>query len=302
MKNKTLYCLLFTVHCSLFTVYCSAQTLPLDSVLSRVEHQNLGVQAYENKINAANALSEGAGAWMPPVLSVEADRTGYPLNFNNELLRPAIRQDFPNPAKINARRNYLQSLSQTEEHGQGMLINQLRTQAKSKYYSRYIAEKRLVVIDESLRLLDIVTELAEKQISTSQGNLQNVYRMKARRSEVLTMRIHEQNMIRAYTATLNYLMNRPLSDTFAIDTNQLVKNYRSLSISPDSNMLAHSRSDVMLMDSKVASMQLNLKLKSLQNRPEYGLRFEHFQNFKNMPTDYSVMAMRLCIKSLVFCP
>jgi outer membrane protein TolC len=280
--------LLFIICCLLFA-NSHAQTISLDEVLNKIEKNNLSLLSYENKIKADDELVNGAGAWMPPKLSTEWDDIPYKFDSRKSQLRIAVAQDFPNPKKIDAKENYLKSISSIEKNDGEYHKVELFVQAKEAYYKRYISERRIKVFEESNKIMQMMITLSEKQMAIGKGEMAAVYRLKARLTENETMVVHEQNMIRSQTATLNYLMSEDVNKTFDIDTANLVKNYRALKSDMKMDSLDCKRSDVMRMNSQINAMKLNQTVMALESKPIFGVRLENYTKFGGRPDAYSVM-------------
>ncbi|CAN5417494.1 hypothetical protein BH10BAC1_BH10BAC1_06940 [soil metagenome] len=274
---------------SMLSTKLLSQTISLDEVLTKIEKNNLLLLSYEKKIKANDELVDGAGAWMSPKLSAEWDDIPYQFDAQKTQLKIALSQDFPNPKKIEAKENYLKSIASIDKNEAEFYKIGLFTQAKEAYYKRYITEKKIKVLQESITIMQMMLTLSEKQMAISKGDLGAVYRLKARLTENETMLIHEQNMVRTQTATLNYLMNVDLSQNFEIDTQHLMKNYRLLKSDMKMDSLDCKRSDIMRMNSVINSMKLNQTVMSMRSKPEFGVRVANYTKFGGRADAYSVM-------------
>lgn len=284
-----LHCLIVLIILILFNRNANAQTLSLNEILNTIEQNNPALLSYQSKINADNELVNGAGALMPPKLSVEYDDVPYNLDYTMSRMRFSLMQDIPNSKKIEAKRNYLSSFAKIDQYEAAFYKIELFTQAKEAYYKRYIAEKRIQVLKESIVLMEVMISLAEKQMAIAKGELALIYRLKARLASNQTMLVHEQNMVRSETATLNYLMNADVNQTFVIDTNNLMKNYRLLNSYLKIDSLDYKRNDIMKMNSAISTMRLNQTLMSLNSKPNFSVQLTHFSRFGNRPDMFAVM-------------
>ena len=265
------------------------QTLKISEVLTKIEENNSALLSYQNKILAANELVNGAGAWMPTKVSTEWDMIPYSLDYKMSQLRLAVMQDIPSYKKIKAKENYLSSIANIEKNQGGVKKNEFFTLAKDAYNKRYIAEKRISILTESINIMKTMIVLAEKQMAIAKGDLATVYRLKARLTQNESMLVHEQNMVRAETTILNYLMNVDINQTFEIDTAGLLKNYRMLNANMKMDSLDCKRSDLMRMTSEINSMKLNQTLVSLNKRPTYQIQLTNFTRFGGRPDMFAIM-------------
>src|SRR5437762_10584363 len=103
MRRKNL---LFVVCCLLFVLE-NAQTLSLDSVLSKIEKNNPTLLMYSEKINALNQYAEGSRSWEAPVVGAGMWMSPYnnPLGMGSFMI--SIEQMIPNQQKLNAKEKYM---------------------------------------------------------------------------------------------------------------------------------------------------------------------------------------------------
>lgn len=266
---------LLSVVILLFSSFSFSQVLSLDSVLIQIEKNNPALLSYENKINAKNELVSGVRTLPPLKTGIEFDDNPYDFNYGNNIIRFSVSQDFPNRKRLDAKENYLKSIALIEKHDGENLKNQLIFQAKEKYYERFIAERKINIMEQNIKILRMMIEISEKQMAIlSDGELAPVYNLKAKLANAEVMLIHEQNMVKSLTLELNYLMNKDLSQHFLLDTNNLVKDYRHKAVAKDS--LEYLRSDILRMNNMINTMKLNQTLTSTLSKPEFGVRARHF--------------------------
>ena len=258
----------FMTNCQL--PIANSQTLPLDSVLARIEKNNPSLLSYQNKILSANEMAKGVKSWMPPTLSLEFDSNTV-----------GISQMLPNPRKQNAKKDYLKSLAALESNDASYLKNQFFSAAKIAYYERYISERKSKVLEENIRLLKMMLEISELQIAYNKSDLQSVYRAQAKLHSQESMLMEEKGMIQEATSALNYLMNENLENSFAIDTAILLKRYSTQTPDTTKESLESRRSDIQKMNNSITSMQLNKKVIMAQANPDFGVMVERNNTYTN---------------------
>lgn len=274
----------------LFPAYVFSQVLPLDSVLTRIEMNNPALLSYINKINAADELANGARALPAPKAGVMFEENPYELGFGSKAIDITVSQNFPNTKQLNAKEDYLKSLSDIQLKDGEQLKNRFFAQAKIKYFERYVTEKRIGILTENIGVMKSMIEISEKQMSSGMGDLGSIYKMKARLAETETMLINEENMVKSFTNELNYLMGADLGQTFSLDTNNLLKDYRSQSILGSRELLESSRSDIQKMNSEITSMKLNQKMAAMMSKPEFEVSATHMTRI-GKPDMFAVGAM-----------
>ena len=82
----------------------TAQILPLDTVLLRIQKNNLSLKTYNSKINALNAYAQGAKSWESPLVGPGFWMTPYDKPGNGSLMI-SIEQMIPNPKSLEAKKN-----------------------------------------------------------------------------------------------------------------------------------------------------------------------------------------------------
>lgn len=295
MKFNIKISFLVTGFCLGVSACASAQVLTLDSVLATIDRKNPMLQEYDNKVKALNEYSAGAKSWMAPMVGAGTFMTPYA----NQMLMDerdkgswmfSIEQDIPNPAKLNANKNYLQSKAGVEKQGRAIQYNTLRSEAKTYYYQWLVAEKKLSVLDENERIMELMLKLARIRYPYNQGSLGNIYKAEGRLNEVQNMKLMTRSDIEGNSYRLKALMNINAMDSIAIDTSTVV-DFKPNQIVTDTTALGDQRSDIKQLDQTIEVMRLNQQLQRAQAKPEFKIRFDHMQPIGNMPTMFTAMAM-----------
>ena len=167
LKFKSLQSVLVFLLSGLFA---KGQVLSLDSVLSSVEKNYPELKIYDANINSIIAKTEGSKSWMAPTVSIGLNRIPYNYSLiNDPMMRTSsgamisIEQMIPNPSKLKAKQNYLQSMSEKEFSEKEWTKNLLFWEAKQLYFQRYIAEKNIKIIEASEQLLQFLIHSAESK-------------------------------------------------------------------------------------------------------------------------------------------
>src|SRR5258707_9055856 len=130
-----------TIFAAITTVNAQTQRLPLDSVLVRVA-ANPSLQAYDARVNAQNAYAAGAKSLDAPKISAGQYQTPYQLSPNAGSFMISAEQMFTNPAKLQAKEDYMKGVSKVTAEDKNYMKNQLIAQAKQYYYDRVILERK----------------------------------------------------------------------------------------------------------------------------------------------------------------
>jgi outer membrane protein, heavy metal efflux system len=272
-----------------------AQVITLDSVLRVIDMQNPMLQEYDSKVKAMNAYAEGAKSWMAPMVGAGTFMTPYP----NQLLMEerdkgswmfSLEQEIPNPAKLNANKNFLASKASVEEQSRSVQFNQLRSEAKAMYYQWLIADKKIAILKENERIMELMLKLARIRYPYNQGNLGNIYKAEGRLGEVQNMIQMTTSEIEESSFRLKSLMNVPVETIIMIDTTTEIT-YEPNQLIYDTAALSLQRSDIRQIDKTIEVMRLNQLLQRSQAKPDFKIRFDHMQPIGDMPTQFTAMAM-----------
>jgi outer membrane protein, heavy metal efflux system len=201
-----------------------------------------------------------------------------------------VEQEIPNPAKLTANKNYLQSKSDVAQQRRAIQYNTLRSEAKTYYYRWLVAEEKLEVLKENERIMDLMLKLARIRYPYNQGSLGNIYKAEGRLSEVRNMMLMTRSDIAESSYRLKSLANIAASDSLMIDTTITV-GFRADQIMYDTAALVDLRSDIKEIDETIEVMRLNQRLQQVQSKPDFKIKFDHMQPIGNMPSQFSAMAM-----------
>jgi cobalt-zinc-cadmium efflux system outer membrane protein len=273
----------------------SAQVLTLENVLDIIDKKNPMLQEYDNKVKALDEYSAGAKSWMAPMVGAGTFMYPYPNQMMMEerdkgMWMFTIEQEIPNPAKLNANRNYLRSRAGVEKEGRSIQFNNLRTEAKTYYYQWMVAEEKIKVLKENEKIMELMLKLAKIRYPYNQGSLGNIYKAEGRLSEVQNMITMTRSDIEANSYRLKALMSISPEDSIMIDTTTIV-DFKPDQIIFDTATLSEQRSDVRQIDQTIEVMRLNQQLQKFQAKPDFKIKFDHMQPVGNMPNQFSAMAM-----------
>lgn len=281
--------------CFGYATMSHAQVISLDSVLRIIDQRNPMLQEYDNKVKALNTYTEGAKSWMAPMVGAGTFMTPYP----NQMLMDerdkgsvmfSVEQSIPNPAKLNANKNYFASRAAVEEQGRARQFNLLRAEAKTIYYQWLVAERKIIILKENERIMELMVKISRIRYPYGQGSLGNVYKAEGRLHEVKNMQTMTLGEIEEKQFRLKGLMNLPPEMSIQIDTSTRVA-YEPNKLVYDTASLGSQRSDVKQINKTIEVMRLNQIVQQSQSKPEFRVRFDHMQPIGNMPSQFTAMAM-----------
>ena len=269
--------------------------MSLDQILEEIKSKNVGLKAYDNRIQSKDAKVDGAGAWMAPMVGAGTFMTPYPfqgmLGENDRgALMISAEQDIPNPAKVKAKREYLEAQSLSDVFAQSELFNQYKARARQLYLGLLIDYKKITYQEENKRIMETMKKLAEIRYPFNQGGLNQVFKAEGRSFESENMILMTESSMRSKKIALNTLMNRSADMDFQIDTSFKVVFVPKADL--DTAYFASSRSDILHMEHEINAMKKNIVLMKQEAKPDFRLRFDHMSNYSTMmPRQFTVMAM-----------
>jgi outer membrane protein TolC len=291
MKIIFTYCLLIGIQ-----PWAHTQTLKLADILDSVTRNHPSLKMYDAQIQSMDASSQGAHNWMAPEISSGFWMTPYNVNLwkKGNSGSPGMgqymisgEQMFPNQKYNRASENYLHAVSSVEAENKKSALNDLFAQAKENYYEWIIIEKKLLLIDESDRLLELMISNAETRYRNGLGKVSAYYKAKAAQGMLAQTKIMLQNELLQKRIVLNTLMNRDKLIPFSIDTVYCTEDYSSLVF--DSTLFYANRSDIKAIDKSIQLNYLDQQMETESLRPQYGIQFAHMFGFGGFPEQFNLM-------------
>lgn len=272
------------------------RVLSLDTVLNRIDRNNILLQSYGLKAESYLHKGEAATSWMAPMVGVGTYMTPYPGATTmgpdeKGSLMFQIEQAIPGRAKLNAKKKAIQSLGEVENANREITLNELKAQAKRLYINGLVAEKRIRLLEENERTMEMMKKVEELRYTYNQAMLGSIYKVEGQLAESQNQIEQQKGNIKRIKAVLNSLMNLPGDFEFELDSTYTPE--VELQASYDTAYLADRRADILKMDKSIQSMHLDIEALNLQKRPDLSIRFDHMSPLAKggMPNSYSVMGM-----------
>jgi outer membrane protein TolC len=286
-----------TVILVLFLLCGSAQgqILSIDTVVAIVEQNNPGLKQYDTRVRAFDEYARGATSWMAPMVGVGTFMTPYnrerAMHENEKgAWMFSVEQEIPNPAKLNASRDMLQSKADIEKQTKALVYNELRAEAKMLYYQWLIDEKKATILKNNTELMELLLKLARIRHRYNQGTLGNIYQAEGRIAEVENMLLETEASIEDKRARLIALMGISPESPIMIDTATDIQ-FTLATVVEDTASLRERRSDVRQIEESIEVMRLNQQLQRSMAKPDFKIRFDHMNAIGDMPNQFSAMAM-----------
>jgi outer membrane protein, heavy metal efflux system len=293
--QQFILCFVLLFSGSIKTQAQTIETLSLDTILQRIDQQNIKLKAYALRGKGFEYRAKAATAWMAPMVGAGTFMTPYPgqelmddrdkgsLMFN-------LEQEIPNPSKQRANKQFIQSQSVTEEAKRAVDLNELKAQAKSLYYTWIVATNRIKLLEENDKVISSMKQLEAIRYEYNQSQLSNVFKAEAQLEENKNMLRMQEAEIARSRAWLNSLMNVPGNTMFNIDTTYQPQ--FELEASLDTLLLADRRKDIQKMNADLQTMRFGIETMKQERKPDFKIRFDHMTPLgKMMPNAYSVMGM-----------
>jgi outer membrane protein, heavy metal efflux system len=272
-----------------------APVLPLDSILQRVDRNNILLQSYDLRAEGYKYSADAATAWMAPMVGVGTFMTPYPGqklmdNRDKGSLMLQMEQDIPNPAKINAKKRFIASQGNVERANRDITLNDFKAQAKRLYFNWLVAKQRMAVLQENEKIMITMKKIEAVRYPYNQSQLSGVYKATAKIEDNHNMIRMQEGTIAKARSWLNSLMNAPGNQAFDIDSTY--EPVFELAPSYDTASLAVARKDVFKMDESIRSMQLDIESMKREKKPDFKVKFDHMYPLDGMmPQAFSAMGM-----------
>ncbi|QEC69717.1 TolC family protein [Panacibacter ginsenosidivorans] len=283
--------------CLLYEV-SSAQTLKLQDILDSIQLSYPSLKMYDAEIQSLDAAAKGARSWMSPQVSTGLWMVPYNVNLwkrdgagNTGMGQYMIsaEQMFPNKKLNDANEAYMKAMSSVEKENKQATLNELFAAAKNNYYEWIIIERKLSVLSEGGKLLQFMITNAETRYKNGLGKISAYYKAKASQGDIENMRVEFENEIVQKKIAINTLMNRDKLIDFSVDTNYAMSDYSSTVF--DSSLFYASRSDLKAIDKNIALTYLQQNVEKANQKPQFGVRYDHMFGFGGFPMQYTLMGM-----------
>ena len=273
----------------------NAQTMKLDDILDSIQQSHPSVKMYDANIRSMDAAAKGAKNWEAPEISTGLWMTPYNTNLwkendgNTGMGQYMIsgEQMFPNKKYNDANAAYMNEMSASVKEEKKNTLNELFATAKKSYYEWAILIKKLHLLDEDDRLLQMMQSNAETRYKNGLGKISVYYKVKAALANIESQRIMIQNDLEQKRIALNTLMNRNSNIDFAIDTASSIKDYSSLVL--DTSLFYTNRSDIRSIDKNIQLTYLKEQVEKESLKTQFGIQYAHMFGFGGLPAQFTLM-------------
>ena len=266
------------------------QTLPLDSVLTRIERSHPALKAPDARIRELDTYASGTVTLPPPRVSGGFWMTPYNPGRWKEGMGAFMvsgEQMLPNRTMQKAEGRYMASMSAMQSAEKGVMRNMLFAEAKTAYFNWQVLKKKTAVLDESKNLLRLMLESARERYKFNRENLGSIYKAETEIADLDRMQAMLAGEIRQQKTTLEALMQFPAED-FDVDTFWQVP--PPLPNLPDTARIA-ARSDIRAVEASLRTARLEQEWNRSKLKPEFGIRYDHMFAFGGQPWQFSLMGM-----------
>jgi outer membrane protein TolC len=273
-----------------------AQTMTLTDILDSIGESHPSMKMYDAEIHSSDEAARGAKNWAAPEISTGFWMTPYNVNLWSKYgagstgmgqYMISLSQMFPNKKYNDANEKYMLGMSSIEKENKKATLNELYSTAKSNYDSWLIIEKKIKVLEENEKLLQLMITNAETRYKNGLGKISAYYKAKAALENLANVRIELENEALQKRIALNALMNRNKLTEFIIDTNFVIKDYASKIF--DSSLFYAGRSDIQAIDKNIQLTYLREQVEKESLQPQFGVQFVHMFGFGGFPEQFTLM-------------
>src|SRR5690348_9529787 len=275
-----------------------AQTYSLQQILDSIDANNPGLQQFSLKTKASLAEADASKGWMAPMVGVGVSEFPYgsaPKTGNGMAARKMVmlhlEQKFPDFSSQQREADYYRSFTAQDIDNRQTMKNVLFSQARMAYYDAYVAEKKLMIVGEQQKQLQLLIQIAEGRLAYNKAALPDIYKARARLSDLKTMRIKISSIVGQATAVINSLMDRPAVASLQVDTTEDLQRGVAAILKVDSGYVSTQRSDIRHITDEIHSMTLKQKALSAGSKPVFGISWDNMRMPVDMPGGNNGMYM-----------
>ncbi|MCC7479380.1 TolC family protein [bacterium] len=250
----------------------------LGELFSLALENNPELTPMRTKLGALAARTRFEGAKMDPMLGLELDDLNSPLPVLRQSrdlrVRVMLSQEFESYGKRGLRREiaHMDELKKELELKQKEL--DLLLELTEAYYDLFGSRARLRALEQNIKLMGVLIELANRKYSAGHTPLAAVMAAQVEQTEMEAMRIELQNLIRQQEVRVEGLLGRPAG--FKADCLRFDAIYPlPTSIEWDNPQLLQEllacRPDYQLLELSADQQDLRLELAERDYRPDYTL-------------------------------
>lgn len=273
-----------------------AQIMKLTDIFDSIRQSHPLLKMYDAEVQSLDEAAKGARNWSAPEISSGFWMTPYNVNlWSNKgsagtgmgQYMISAEQEFPNRKYNSANEKYMNAMSSVESAEKRSALNELFSGAKDNYNAWIIIEKKLLVIDEDEKLLQLIISNAESRYKNGLGKVSAYYKAKAAQGNLANTRIMLQNDALQKRIALNTLMSREKLKEFSVDTSYTIKEYANSVF--DSTVFYSSRSDIQAIDKNIQLTYLKQDVEKQSLNPQFGVQFAHMFGFGGFPEQFTLM-------------
>ncbi|HMG83320.1 MAG TPA: TolC family protein [Ferruginibacter sp.] len=277
------------------SIIVHAQTMKLNDILDSIRRSHPSVKMYDANIRSMDAAAKGAKSWEAPEISTGLWMTPYNTNLwkanngNTGMGQYMIsaEQMFPNKKYNDANAAYMNEMSASAKEDKKSTLNELFANAKKNYYEWTILIKKLKLLDEDEKLLQMMQSNAETRYKNGLEKVSAYYKVQAAIATIQSTRIMMQNDLVQKRIALNTLMNRNSNVDFSIDTTVTIKDYAGSVF--DTSLFYTNRSDMKSIDKNIQLTYLKEQVEKESLKTQFGIQYANMFGFGGFPAQFTLM-------------
>jgi len=261
-----------------------SQTYTLKQILDSIDVNNRGLQQFALKTKSSIAEGDASTAWMAPMAGIGVSEFPYGSGKDiggemmpRKMLMLRLQQMFPNFSKQHKEQDYYRSFAAQNTDDRETMKNMLFAQAKMAYYDAYVSEKKLAIISEQEKQLQLLIQIAEGRLAYNKASLPNIYKARAELSDLQSMRIKISSKVDESAAIMNSLMNHQAEAPLQVDTSVDLQQQPAGILAIDSIYVKTHRSDIHRITDEIHSMDLKQQVASSTSKPVFGITWDNMR-------------------------
>ena len=207
LKHFILKPLLLTLTALGLWNYSQAQRL--EDILQQADTSNLMIRAAQLEYQSTLARVNGAGVLPDPQLTVSVAGSHLETRLGPQQARVTLMQMFPWFGSLDAEKQREAIMAQVAYHEYLDQRNTLFYELSQQYYDLYEANKTILLLDQSLELMNSMEEVAIQRYQEAKTSMVDVLKIQIRKEEMETELALLEERVKVLNRTINLILNQP---------------------------------------------------------------------------------------------
>ena len=188
----------------------------LEAILQQADTANLMIRAAQLEYQSTLAGVNGAGVLPDPQLTISVAGSHIETRLGPQQARVTLMQMFPWFGSLDAEKQREAIMAQVAYQEYLDQRNKLFYELSQRYYDLYEVNKTILLLEESLELMNSMEEVAIQRYQEAKTSMVDVLKIQIRKEEMETELALLEERVKVLNRTINLLLNRPSADAIVV--------------------------------------------------------------------------------------